>query len=44
MQYCGYVSTGGVSYLNRTNPEKIKEQDIVSQEHAQRLVNFIEKL
>lgn len=44
MQYYGCVSTGGISYLNRTDPEKIKEQDIISQEHAQRLVNFIEKL
>ena len=34
---------GGVSYGNRTSPELIEQQKIASEEHAQRLIELLEK-
>lgn len=44
MEYCGYVFTGGVSYGNRTSPELIKQQEIVSVKHAEQLIEKLQTL
>ena len=44
MEYAGHVFTGGVSYGNRTTPELIEGQKAVSVEHAERLVQLLERL
>ena len=43
MEFAGYVYTGGVSYGNRTSPELIEQQKIASEQHAQRLIELLEK-
>ena len=43
MEFAGYVYTGGVSYGNRTSIELIEQQKIASEEHAQRLIELLEK-
>lgn len=44
MEYAGYVYTGGVSYGNRTSPELIEQQNQLSVEHAERLIQLLESL
>lgn len=44
MDYCGHIYTGGVSYGNRTTPERIEQQKEASTEHAKRLIRCLETL
>lgn len=44
MEFSGYVYTGGVSYGNRTSPELIEQQKSVSEKHALRLIELLEKI
>lgn len=44
MEFAGYVYTGGVSYGNRTSPELIEQQKAVSEGHARRLIELLEKI
>ncbi len=44
MEFSGYVYTGGVSYSNRTSPELIEQQKSVSEKHALRLIELLEKI
>ena len=44
MEFAGYVYTGGVSYGNRTSPELIEQQKSVSEKHALRLIELLEKI
>lgn len=43
MEYAGTVSTGGVSYQMRENPEQLAEINRKAAEHASRLVALLEQ-
>ena len=44
MEFAGYVYTGGVSYGNRTTPELVEQQKVVSVKHDEKLMALIETL
>ena len=41
MKFLGYVFTGGVSYQNRINAEKIEEIKEKAKLHAKKLIDMI---
>lgn len=44
MVYCGDVYTCGVSYSTRSTPEHIEQQEALSVEHAERLIQLLNTL
>ena len=43
MQWCGYVYTGGVSYINRNDNEKLMQMKEKALNHESRLLDVIDK-
>ena len=43
MQWCGYVYTGGVSYINRNDNEKLMQMKEKALNHERRLLDVIDK-
>ena len=44
MMYCGDIYTCGVSYSTRTTPELIEQQERLSIEHAERLIQLLNSI
>lgn len=44
MEYIGCIFTGGVSYINRTEPQQILAQETTSVKHAEKVINKIKEL
>lgn len=44
MEYCGYVFTGGIGYVTRTDDKAIAVQKERSREHALRLISRLKEL
>ena len=44
LEWCGYIYTGGMSYANRSDEQKLKEMHAKAIVHANRLVEELQKL